>query len=57
MGAVRILQKLFPEPGQLQFIYADLGDAKSRLLMSVKVHLNLLGITSMKVMQFSEPIG
>ncbi|XP_031256469.1 UDP-arabinose 4-epimerase 1-like isoform X1 [Pistacia vera] len=29
MGAVKILQKLFPEPGRLQFIYADLGDAKS----------------------------
>ncbi|XP_015066113.1 UDP-arabinose 4-epimerase 1-like [Solanum pennellii] len=28
MGAVRILQELFPEPGRLQFIYADLGDAK-----------------------------
>ncbi|KAL5739559.1 hypothetical protein ACOSP7_028451 [Xanthoceras sorbifolium] len=28
MGAVKILQKLFPEPGRLQFIYADLGDAK-----------------------------
>ncbi|KAJ0028401.1 hypothetical protein Pint_36592 [Pistacia integerrima] len=29
MGAVKILQKLFPEPGRLQFIHADLGDAKS----------------------------
>ncbi|KAI9153833.1 hypothetical protein LWI28_017281 [Acer negundo] len=29
MGAVKILQKLFPEPGRLQFIYADLGDAKT----------------------------
>ncbi|XP_040378916.1 probable UDP-arabinose 4-epimerase 2 isoform X1 [Oryza brachyantha] len=28
MGAVRVLQWLFPEPGRLQFIYADLGDAK-----------------------------
>ncbi|KAG5621991.1 hypothetical protein H5410_007209 [Solanum commersonii] len=28
IGAVRILQELFPEPGRLQFIYADLGDAK-----------------------------
>ncbi|KAK8664959.1 hypothetical protein V6N13_084727 [Hibiscus sabdariffa] len=28
MGAVRVLQELFPEPGRLQFIYADLGDAK-----------------------------
>ncbi|XLR32337.1 hypothetical protein S83_060237 [Arachis hypogaea] len=26
MGAVRVLQNLFPEPGRLQFIYADLGD-------------------------------
>ncbi|XP_059288153.1 UDP-arabinose 4-epimerase 1-like [Lycium ferocissimum] len=29
IGAVRILQELFPEPGRLQFIYADLGDAKA----------------------------
>lgn len=29
LGAVKILQDLFPEPGRLQFIYADLGDAKS----------------------------
>ncbi|CAK8578699.1 unnamed protein product [Lathyrus sativus] len=29
LGAVRVLQDLFPEPGRLQFIYADLGDAKS----------------------------
>ncbi|KAK4399492.1 UDP-arabinose 4-epimerase 1 [Sesamum angolense] len=29
LGAVHILQQLFPEPGQLQFIYADLGDAKA----------------------------
>ncbi|XP_020594515.1 probable UDP-arabinose 4-epimerase 3, partial [Phalaenopsis equestris] len=28
IGAVKTLQKLFPEPGRLQFIYADLGDAK-----------------------------
>ncbi|KAI8001907.1 UDP-arabinose 4-epimerase 1 [Camellia lanceoleosa] len=27
-GAVKVLQELFPEPGRLQFIYADLGDAK-----------------------------
>lgn len=27
MGAVKVLQQLFPEPGRLQFIYADLGDA------------------------------
>lgn len=29
IGAVRILQGLYPEPGRLQFIYADLGDAAS----------------------------
>ncbi|CAI9787118.1 unnamed protein product [Fraxinus pennsylvanica] len=29
MGAVKVLQKLYPEPGRLQFIYADLGDAAS----------------------------
>ncbi|CDP16042.1 unnamed protein product [Coffea canephora] len=27
LGAVKVLQELFPEPGRLQFIYADLGDA------------------------------
>ncbi|CAI9090199.1 OLC1v1024926C2 [Oldenlandia corymbosa var. corymbosa] len=27
LGAVKVLQDLFPEPGRLQFIYADLGDA------------------------------
>ncbi|XP_022003669.1 putative UDP-arabinose 4-epimerase 2 [Helianthus annuus] len=26
--AVKVLQELFPEPGRLQFIYADLGDVK-----------------------------
>ncbi|MCH97540.1 UDP-arabinose 4-epimerase 1-like, partial [Trifolium medium] len=29
LGAVRVLQDLFPEPGRLQFIYADLGDSNS----------------------------
>ncbi|KAK8592684.1 hypothetical protein V6N13_063254 [Hibiscus sabdariffa] len=29
IGAVKALQELFPEPGQLQFICADLGDAKT----------------------------
>ncbi|GKB91976.1 UDP-arabinose 4-epimerase 1-like protein [Tanacetum coccineum] len=29
IGAVKVLQDLFPEPGRLQFIYADLGDAKA----------------------------
>uniref|UniRef100_A0A0C9RRQ4 TSA: Wollemia nobilis Ref_Wollemi_Transcript_18720_1968 transcribed RNA sequence n=1 Tax=Wollemia nobilis TaxID=56998 RepID=A0A0C9RRQ4_9CONI len=26
LGAIRLLQQQFPEPGRLQFIYADLGD-------------------------------
>ncbi|KAL5581628.1 hypothetical protein UlMin_014070 [Ulmus minor] len=29
LGAVKALQGLFPQPGRLQFIYADLGDAKA----------------------------
>ncbi|KAA8526145.1 hypothetical protein F0562_007755 [Nyssa sinensis] len=29
LGAVKVLQELFPEPGRLQFIHADLGDAKA----------------------------
>ncbi|KAK9151023.1 hypothetical protein Syun_009332 [Stephania yunnanensis] len=29
LGAIKVLQELFPEPGRLQFIYADLGDAKA----------------------------
>ncbi|CAN6545954.1 unnamed protein product [Malus baccata var. baccata] len=29
IGAIKVLQELFPEPGRLQFIYADLGDPKS----------------------------
>ncbi|CAK7340371.1 unnamed protein product [Dovyalis caffra] len=29
LGAVKVLHDLFPEPGRLQFIYADLGDAKA----------------------------
>ncbi|KAI7738928.1 hypothetical protein M8C21_031814 [Ambrosia artemisiifolia] len=29
IGAVKVLQDLFPEPGRLQFIYADLGDPKA----------------------------
>ncbi|KAH6823994.1 Rossmann-fold superfamily protein [Perilla frutescens var. hirtella] len=29
LGAIHVLQQLFPEPGRLQFIYADLGDTKS----------------------------
>jgi UDP-arabinose 4-epimerase len=29
MGAIKVLQNLFSEPGRLQFIYADLGDPKA----------------------------
>ena len=29
LGAIKVLQEQFPEPGRLQFIYADLGDAKA----------------------------
>ncbi|KAK1394400.1 UDP-arabinose 4-epimerase [Heracleum sosnowskyi] len=29
LGDVKSLQELFPEPGRLQFIYADLGDSKA----------------------------
>ncbi|KAJ6741570.1 PINORESINOL REDUCTASE-RELATED [Salix viminalis] len=29
LGAVKVLHEQFPEPGRLQFIYADLGDAKA----------------------------
>ncbi|KAJ0980765.1 hypothetical protein J5N97_009020 [Dioscorea zingiberensis] len=29
MGAVKVLQEQFPEPGRLQFIFADLGDSKA----------------------------
>ncbi|RLN41263.1 putative UDP-arabinose 4-epimerase 3 [Panicum miliaceum] len=29
MRAVKVLQELFPQPGRLQFIFADLGDHKS----------------------------
>lgn len=29
LGAIKVLEQLFPEPGRLQFIYADLGDAKA----------------------------
>ncbi|KAK1284737.1 putative UDP-arabinose 4-epimerase 3 [Acorus calamus] len=29
LGAVKVLQEQFPQPGRLQFIYADLGDAKA----------------------------
>lgn len=33
MGAVKVLQGLVPEPGRLQFIYADLGDAAAVSLL------------------------
>ncbi|KAB5551591.1 hypothetical protein DKX38_008902 [Salix brachista] len=29
LGAVKVLQERFPEPGRLQFIHADVGDAKA----------------------------
>ncbi|CAO2820470.1 unnamed protein product [Amaranthus hypochondriacus] len=29
LAAVKILQHMFPEPGRLQFVYADLGDASA----------------------------
>ncbi|BFI24901.1 UDP-glucose 4-epimerase [Marchantia polymorpha subsp. ruderalis] len=29
LGAIHVLQRLFPEPGRLQYIFADLGDAKA----------------------------
>lgn len=29
LGAVKVLKELFPEPGRLQFIYADLGDKQA----------------------------
>lgn len=29
IGAIKVLQEQFPEPGRLQFIFADLGDAKT----------------------------
>ncbi|EPS70043.1 hypothetical protein M569_04725, partial [Genlisea aurea] len=28
IGAIRVLQKLFPQPGRLQFVNADLGDTQ-----------------------------
>ena len=44
MGAVKVLQELFPQPGRLQFIFADLGDQKSvssfmlMLLLLMELH-------------------
>lgn len=40
MGAVKVLQGLYPEPGRLQFIYADLGDAAAvSLLCSICISI------------------
>ncbi|KAF3638931.1 hypothetical protein FXO37_24165 [Capsicum annuum] len=33
IGAVKVLQELFPKPGRLQFIYADLGDAAATMFL------------------------
>ncbi|RYR15504.1 hypothetical protein Ahy_B04g072266 [Arachis hypogaea] len=44
MGAVRVLQNLFPEPGRLQFIYADLGDQTSVSLPTFLITRNILKI-------------
>lgn len=40
LGAVKVLQGLFPEAGRLQFIYADLGDAKAVMLHILKILLS-----------------
>ncbi|XP_057465621.1 UDP-arabinose 4-epimerase 1-like isoform X1 [Actinidia eriantha] len=37
LGAVKVLQELFPESWRLQFIYADLGDAKSLVFQVNKI--------------------
>lgn len=37
LGAVKVLQGLFPEAGRLQFIYADLGDAKAVIIHIPKI--------------------
>lgn len=42
MGAVKVLRGLFPDPGRLQFIYADLGDKKSVSLSSCFENRNIL---------------
>ncbi|XP_020963525.1 UDP-arabinose 4-epimerase 1-like [Arachis ipaensis] len=42
MGAVRVLQNLFPEPGRLQFIYANLGDQTSVSLPTFLITRNIL---------------
>lgn len=45
MGAVKILQGLYPEPGRLQFIYADLGNAKVVCFLSLTLSLISLFIS------------
>lgn len=42
MGAVKVLQELFPQPGRLQFIYADLGDPKAVFLLYLNWNKELL---------------
>lgn len=39
IGAIKALQELFPEPGRLRFIYADLGDAKAVSLSHCFLHM------------------
>ncbi|KAG7012582.1 UDP-arabinose 4-epimerase 1, partial [Cucurbita argyrosperma subsp. argyrosperma] len=51
LGAVNVLQELFPDYGRLQFICADLGDAKSRMLLMLscilqQLHMYYHNITS-----------
>ncbi|PPS00635.1 hypothetical protein GOBAR_AA20047 [Gossypium barbadense] len=44
IGAIKVLQELFPEPGRLQFIYADLGDPDAVSLLGeiiMIVHINM----------------
>lgn len=42
LGAVKVLQGLFPEAGRLQFIYADLGDAKAVIIHIPKILWSVL---------------
>lgn len=44
LGAVKVLQALFPEPGRLQFIYADLGDAKSVSIWKPRIEFSFVQI-------------
>lgn len=51
LGAVKVLQGLFPKPGRLQFLYVDLGDSKA-----VSSFCNLhLSLSNFPVFQFSSP--